>query len=59
MPQIKFLTLMDWKNSRKRPLNILYNLMKKISKKKKRKALEKEEQIIEIIKVPKKKENNK
>ena len=30
MPQIKFLTLMNLKNSRKRPLNILNNLMKKI-----------------------------
>ena len=30
MPQIKFLTLMNLKNTRKRPLNILINLMKKI-----------------------------
>ena len=41
---------MNLKNSKKRPLNIINNLTKKI----KIKALDKEEQLIEIIKVPKK-----
>ena len=43
---------MNLKNSKKRPLNIINNLTKKI--KIKIKALDKEEQLIEIIKVPKK-----
>ena len=43
---------MNLKNSKKRPLNIINNLTKKI--KIKIKALDKEEQLTEIIKVPKK-----
>ena len=45
---------MNLKNSKKKPLNFINYLVKKYIYKNKRSTLDEEEQLIEIIKVPKK-----